>query len=632
MNRIVSIIDKIKFVLLTIGQFFKGVFSLLATNILTLLVFEVVYKLIAYFACKPLINALFILAFKVSGYNFISNMNISRIITNPFSWIIIIGVLFLVSFYMLFDICCIVLCFHASYHRQKIPLLYMMKQGMIVAKDIVLPKNYRMILYLLLIIPLSQIVSVSGFVDGFSIPGFVMQFVEEKSWLYVIFIIASIYVEIVCLRWIFSFHNFTLRREKFVDASHRSMRFIKGKKRFPIFIGSIIGWEALVIALFYSIIAFSGVVMILIEKIPWVGFSNVVDSAFAVVVDVIFGFMFCFSVPLVFVGITQIYYMGMDFLNMHDEIPERLNFTGAYRLANMPFAKALYRKKETIIILGLAIVLVLNIVFAFYRQSRFYTGFLVTDINVTSHRGEAVKCPENTMPAFEAAIDEGCDMIELDVHLTADGQVVVMHDESLSRTTGLNRYIWEMNADDILQLDAGSWFSDEFKNVRVPLLTEVIQLASDAGILLNIELKPSSHNDGLAETVIDIVDAYDFESRCILSSLNYPELEDAKEYDPTITTMYITHISYGDMSQLSDADGFSVESSYISSSFVRMLHRKGKFVYVWTVNSEEDLENVIAMKPDGIVTDSTELTRDIIRDKEQGGYWMNYIETLQNIL
>ena len=172
-----------------IGQFFVGVYRLINTNWLTLLVFEVVYKLIAYFACRPLLNGLFYLAFKASGYKFASNFNIGAILVNPFSWIFIFCALFLVSFYILFDICCIVICFHASYHRQKIPLLFMVKKGIIAAKDILWPKNYRMILYLLLIIPLSQIISITGFVDGFAIPDFVMQFIEKRNWLYIIFIV-----------------------------------------------------------------------------------------------------------------------------------------------------------------------------------------------------------------------------------------------------------------------------------------------------------------------------------------------------------------------------------------------------------------------------------------------------------
>ena len=616
-----------KLVFSYIIEFFKGIYYLLAINWMTILVFEAVYKLLAYFLFRPIISGIMLLAYKASGFSFIANMNIGKILTNPVSWICVLIILFIVSVYMLFDICCIVICFHASYHRQKIPLLYMMKRGIIAAKDILLPKNYRMILFLLLIIPMSQLVSLPGFVEGFAIPNFVMSFIQSRTWLFVIFIIASVYVEIVCIQWIFSFHNFTLKRERFVDASRGSWRMIKGKKKFPVYIASVVGWQLLVYLAFLGIMALGGLVIILISHIPFT--SVVVDSSFAVLVDVLYAFMFCMATPLCFLGISQIYYMGKK--HEGGDIPGRFDMKGAIHLVDTRLVRKLYRKRWLIIFLGLATVLVVNIVMALYRQSDYYVQYVASDIKINAHRGDEVNFPENTMPAFESAIEKGADMIELDVHLTSDGEVVVMHDESLKRTTGLKKYIYEMTAADIAELDAGSWFSQEFAGTKVPMLSDVMELALNNDILLNIELKPSEETDGLVEKVIDMIHEYGIEDRCLLASLTYSELEDAKAYDESIPTLYITHILLGDMTEMDAADGYSVESSSISASFIRNMHKKGKFVYVWTVNTESNLKEVISMQPDGIVTNDIEIAKTLLEDKKDDGYWETYINTLDSM-
>ena len=612
-----------------IGRFFKGIYYLMAINWMTILSFEAIYKLVAYFLCRPLLTGIMRLAYRAAGASFVSNMNIGKFFASPTSWVCIIVMVFIVSLYMLFDICCIVVCYHASYHKQKIPLLFMMKEGIIAAKEMLRPRNYRMILYLLLIIPMSQLISLSGFVEGFSIPDFVMSFIQNRTWLFVIFVIASIYVEFVCLQWIFSFHNFTLRKERFVDASHRSWRMIKGVKKFPVYVLSIVGWELLVLFAFFLLTSIGGALIVLLSHIPFA--AVVVDSAFAVLLDIVYAFMFCMTTPLVFLGLSQIYYMGMEHSGQKDDIPGRFKMQGAIRLVDTKIARRIYRKRALIIILGISTVLAVNIIIALYRESDYYKSRYTYEIKVAAHRGDEISYPENTIPAFAAAIDQGADMIELDVHLSKDGQLIVMHDESLKRTTGLDKYIYEMNAEDILRLDAGSWFSSEFSDVRVPLLSEVMDLALESDVLLNIELKPNDNVDGLAEAVIDMIHEYGLEERCLVASLNYEELEDAKAYDSTISTMYITHILLGDMTEMEAADGYSVESTSVTASFIRAMHKKGKYVYVWTVNSEDDLEYITRMNPDGIVTNYTELAKQIAEDRDEESYWQKYIDKLDTL-
>src|SRR5919112_1912922 len=110
-----------------------------------------------------------------------------------------------------------------------------------------------------------------------------------------------------------------------------------------------------------------------------------------------------------------------------------------------------------------------------------------------AHRGYSAVAPENTLPAFAAAGPAGATLVEFDVRTTADGVPVVIHDRTVDRTTNGTGAVWELTADEVRALDAGSWFSPAYAGVRVPLLTEVLDMLAGARLLLEIK-PPASMN------------------------------------------------------------------------------------------------------------------------------------------
>ncbi len=121
---------------------------------------------------------------------------------------------------------------------------------------------------------------------------------------------------------------------------------------------------------------------------------------------------------------------------------------------------------------------------------------------VVAHRGASGIAPENTLPAIDKALLAGADFIEIDVQLTRDRQVVLMHDETVDRTTNGKGKIGEMTADQVAGLDAGSWFGAEFTGTKVPLLEEVVaHIGGRTGLLIEIK-KKKGFNEGIEEEVI----------------------------------------------------------------------------------------------------------------------------------
>lgn len=145
---------------------------------------------------------------------------------------------------------------------------------------------------------------------------------------------------------------------------------------------------------------------------------------------------------------------------------------------------------------------------------------------VAAHRGAKRVAPENTISAFEKALSMGAAALELDTHVTNDGQVVVVHDSHVDRTTNGSGPVRSLTAAEVTGLDAGSWYSPEFAGARIPTLAEVLELTKGRA-RLNIELKSAS---GDAPRVIDLVRQHDALDRALLMSFDLDSVLAAKQY------------------------------------------------------------------------------------------------------
>ena len=155
-------------------------------------------------------------------------------------------------------------------------------------------------------------------------------------------------------------------------------------------------------------------------------------------------------------------------------------------------------------------------------------------IILAAHRGDRKCCPENTMSAFESALRLGADMIETDVHMTSDGELILIHDHSLARTAGFDGITHKMTLQEIKALDAGSWFSEKFAGERIPTVEEFIDLIKDSDMLVNWELKdyPSDTGDGFAfasaDKLLEIIKKHGLEERSMINSFSDRVLEHVK--------------------------------------------------------------------------------------------------------
>ena len=150
---------------------------------------------------------------------------------------------------------------------------------------------------------------------------------------------------------------------------------------------------------------------------------------------------------------------------------------------------------------------------------------------LAAHRGEKKYHPENTMPAFVAALEAGVDMIETDIHMTADGELIIMHDRSALRTAGVDRFVTDMTLSEIKELDAGIWMAEEFAGTPVPTVREFMQWIAPTQLLINWELKDYPCEVGAelafesADKLIELIYEYGLEDRSMVNSFSNQVLE-----------------------------------------------------------------------------------------------------------
>lgn len=236
---------------------------------------------------------------------------------------------------------------------------------------------------------------------------------------------------------------------------------------------------------------------------------------------------------------------------------------------------------------------------------------------IWAHRGASGAAPENTLPAFELAVEQGADGLELDVQLTRDDHVVVIHDETLERTTDGNGWVADHSLEDLKKLDA-SYGHDGFAGVRIPTLAEVCNLVRDVPIVLNVELKNSQiPYVGLEERVLGIIDECGVRDRVIISSFDHNSLRGLAQADVGIPL----GVLYSDLLwrpwRYATRLGASALHPALASTRQRMVersHEAGLEVNVWTVDDPGDVRRVAGFGVDALITNVPESVRQVLED------------------
>jgi glycerophosphoryl diester phosphodiesterase len=238
-----------------------------------------------------------------------------------------------------------------------------------------------------------------------------------------------------------------------------------------------------------------------------------------------------------------------------------------------------------------------------------------SSVDIIAHRGASGSAPENTLAAFQRAIDEKADWIELDVQESADGVVVVAHDSDFMKVARDGTKVWEATSEALSRIDIGSWFGAEFSDQRVPTLREALELAKDKlGVV--IELKYYGHDHDLESRVVDVVEETGMAPQIQIMSLKAAGLRKSAALRPSWPHGLLNTASVGDLTKL-EVDFLALNGAAATWAMIRAAHKKKMKIYVWTINDPVQMLVMLGRGVDGIITDEPALTKQLVEFRDQ---------------
>ena len=236
-----------------------------------------------------------------------------------------------------------------------------------------------------------------------------------------------------------------------------------------------------------------------------------------------------------------------------------------------------------------------------------------------AHRGASGDYPENTLRAFKEAIKIGATGLELDVHLTKDGEVVVIHDEDVERTFKAKGLVKDLTLHELRQLVCRKALFEESEDSRIPLLEEVLDLIKNTSAILNIELKTDViPYPGIEQKVIQLIQTYGLEDQILISSFNPKSIKECKAINKKIKTGFLYSkpidqvIAYA---KSLEADAIHPDLRLVTEELIQEAHEHRLNINVYTVNAPIYMRKLIAASVDGIFTDYPALLLEIMKER-----------------
>ncbi len=239
---------------------------------------------------------------------------------------------------------------------------------------------------------------------------------------------------------------------------------------------------------------------------------------------------------------------------------------------------------------------------------------------VIAHRGASAQAPENTLAAFRRALALGVDAVELDVHLSADGEPVVLHDSIVDRTTDGTGLVRDLALAALRRLDAGRWFGEAFAGERIPTLAEALDLLRGVRVIVEIKNGPIYYPT-IAERVVAVTRTVGHPAVTI-SSFDHPVLLEVRRADPAADTAVLFMGRPVDPVALAAAAGarrLHAHWMWVTADMVAMAHQANLAVEVWPVDDPAHMAHVAALGVDGIITSYPDRLQAILAGRADVG-------------
>ena len=593
-------------------------FSLLIDSSRHVWTFELAYKLVAFAVVFPIVLLAINSLMKIAGVNYLTNEYIQRAMTHPIVIFAIFIAICVFVFYCTYEMTYLSVCFETKRTFCNASIVDIFYNSYKVFRRVFKPRHIGVSIFYFILILASNVTVLFNVLYSETNTNLIKMYVLRNHWyIKAAVILVFVIMYAVVIPGIYAMNICMMEGLGFREAYKKSARMVK---KHPVgTISALVVYNLCILAIIgitYVLISVFLVAGVKILNMAYLG-NAIFLSALRTERLIIKCILVCVAIPLSFSAITHMYYRYTDI----DDI--------TFEFIDIQEGPARRRKIIYSVIVAAAVIADAFYIIMTFNNNPFENVAIFHETKVMAHRGASVDTPENTMAAFQKAIDDMADYIELDVQLTSDGEVIVMHDSNAYRTTGVDENIVNMTYREVRRLDAGSWYSSEYKGEKVPSLREVLEL-TQGKIKLNIELKPAGNGDELAKKTVALIEKYNMTGDCVITSFSSSALLAVKSYNENIKVGYILSAAYGDFYDMKNIDFFSVNAAYLSKRTIDAIHKSGKQVYAWTVNNKESIKNLTNKGVDGVITDNPVLARETIYSRDTSETIINMIRYVFN--
>lgn len=593
-------------------------FSLLIDSSRQVWIFEFAYKLVAFAVIFPLVLLAINSLMKIAGISYLTNEYIRRVITHPIVIIAIFIAICAFVFYCTYEMTYLSVCFETKRTSCNASIVDIFYNSYKVFRRVFKPRHIGLSIFYFISILASNVTVLFNILYSETNTNLIKMYVLRNHWyIKAAVILVFVIMYAVVIPGIYAMNICMMEGLGFREAYKKSARMVK---KHPVgTISALVIYNLFILAIIgitYVLISVFLVAGVKLLNMAYLG-NAIFLSALRTERFIIKCILVCVAIPLSFSAITHMYYRYTDI----DDI--------TFEFIDIQEGPARKRRIAYAVIMAAALVADSCYLLISFNNNPFENVAIFHETKVMAHRGASTEAPENTMAAFQKAIDDMADYIELDVQLTNNGEVIVMHDSNAYRTTGVDANIVNMTYKEVKTLDAGSWFSDEYVGENVPSLKEVLEL-TQGKIKLNIELKPADNGTALAKNTVQLIEKYNMVNDCVITSFSESALKAVKTYNQEIKVGYILSAAYGDFYDMKNVDFFSVNAAFLSKRTIDAIHNSGKQVYAWTVNNKESIKNLTNKGVDGIITDNPVLARETIYSRDTSETIINMIRYVFN--
>ena len=593
------------------GTLTKDTYKILKFNQRNGFAFVLLFRIITTPLYLSALNAGLKFALKMADYSYLTVSNIGSFLIKPWTAAILVCLFILGIFILLLETGCFITLYQGAFYFRKLNLWEILVGGISKLYDEISRKNWRLGLFVLADYFLFNLYLVYRVFTHVKPINFVTSELLKQPWGRVLVAVFVFAVFLLVVPGLYVYHTCMVEQKKFRDGYFKSWWLLRRR----IF-------EVLPLMFFYYLLTIAALWLI---------------YGFCVLLTAVFVTLFtdnrmalavlpaaCDRIELVLIFFASLFLtvgkfaaVSVQYFRFNSQIVKRSAAIG-YE------GKRFGNRKTAVVIVGAAVVLCLFSLFYVLRNGSAIAGDMLNQIQITAHRGSSYEAPENTMAALHKAVEDLADYAEIDVQETKDGVVVLGHDTTLSRVAGINRPISSFSYENLAGLDAGSWFSDNYKGEKIPTLKEVMEYAKGK-INLNIEIKNLGEGSHLPDQVVKMIEEYQMEEQCVVTSTRFSYLVRIKKENPEIRTGYIISAAYGDFYSSDSIDFISIRSSFVNERLVKAAHEKGKAVHAWTVNKKYEMERMKMLGVDNIITDYPILAREILYREEATENLLEYL-------